>query len=149
MIRQFHAEDAPACSGIIRACLVTDPQMPASLRDGLLRSETEEAMVQRAASFYVAVHESEEGILGVGGLDLNEVRLLYVCPPHQGRGVGSALLSHLESMVPAALFADIFVYSTFASVDFYRARGFSARGEYAFEFGPNQLTTVFMTKPIR
>jgi GNAT superfamily N-acetyltransferase len=83
----------------------------------------------------------------VGGLDLNELRLLYVRPSHQGKGIGSALLSHLESMVPAALFADIFVYSTLASVDFYRARGFSIRGEYAFEVGPDQLTTVFMTKP--
>ncbi len=115
----------------------------------MLRAESPDAMIRRASLFYLAVHDSAESIQGVAGLDMNEVRLLYVSPDHQGRGIGSALLAHLESMVPPSLFADVFVYSTFAAVDFYRAHGFAACGEFAFDFDGEQLTTVFMTKSIR
>ncbi len=103
-------------------------------------------MAERAGLYYVAVFDSGNSVLGVGGLDMNEIRLLYVLPEHQGRGVGRALLAHLESMVPPTLFSDIFVYSTFAAVDFYRARGFVACGEHVFDLGGEGLATVFMTK---
>ncbi len=148
-IRQFRAEDAQSCSDLIQACIARDPQLSAAVREKLLRAESPEIMSRRAKLFYMAVQDSEKGILGVGGLDLNEVRLLYVLPDYQGKGVGSALLAHLESMVPPSLFADVFVYSTFGAVDFYRSRGFAAGGEFAFDFEGEQLLTVFMTKRIR
>jgi hypothetical protein len=49
-------------------------------------------------------------------------------------------------MIPSALFTDVFVYSTFSAVDFYRAHGFKPGGEFAFDFGGELLMTVFMTK---
>ena len=149
MIRQFQAEDAQYCSELIQACIDRDPQVSAALREKLVRAESPQTMISRARLFYLAVHDSKEGILGVGGLDLNEVRLLYVSPDHQGKGIGSALLAHLESMVPPSLFADVFVYSTFAAVNFYRSHGFAPDGEFAFDFEGEQLITVFMTKSIR
>jgi len=146
MIRQFRAEDAQACCDLIHACIERDPQISIALRDKLWRAESRETMIERAHLFYVAVCESDGSVVGVGGLELNEIRLLYVSPMHQGTGIGRSLLEHLESMIPSTLFADIFVYSTFSAVDFYRAHGFSAGGEYVFDFEGEQLTTVFMTK---
>ncbi len=149
MIRQFRVEDAQFCSDLIQACILHDPQASANLREKLLRAESPDAMVVRARSFYIAVYEGDKGILGVGGLDLNEVRLRYVSPNHQGKGIGSELLAYLESMVPPSLFADVFVYSTFSAVDFYRSHGFTPGGEFVFDFEGEQLTTVFMTKSLR
>jgi GNAT superfamily N-acetyltransferase len=149
MIRQFRAEDATACSNVIHACVERDPQISAALRDRLLRSESPEEMLQRASLFYVAVYDSDEGILGVAGLDMNEIRLLYVVPEHQDEGIGGALLTHLESMIPPALFSDIFVYSTFAAVDFYRAHSYAADGEFTFDIDGEPLAAVFMKKAIR
>lgn len=147
MIRQFRADDAPACCSLIRECIGRDPQLSATLREKLCRSESTEAMIERAHLFYVAVYDLSGPIVAVGGLELNEIRLLYVSPGHQGKGFGKVLLEHLESMVPAMLFADIFVYSTFSAVDFYRTHGFAAGGEFAIDIGGEQLMTVFMTKP--
>ncbi len=149
MIRQFRTEDAPGCVRVIQACVERDPQISAALRQKLLRSESPEKMLRRASLFYVAVFDSDEGAWGVAGLDLNEIRLLYVVPEHQGEGIGGALLSHLESMIPPAVFTDIFVYSTFAAVDFYRARGYTSGGEFTFDIDGESLTAVFMTKALR
>lgn len=149
MIRQFCAEDARACCELIHACVERDPQIPAALRERIRRTESPESMLKRAGSFYVVVYDSAEGILGVAGLDMNEVRLLYISPDYQDRGIGGELLATFESMVPSTLFADIFVYSTFAAVDFYRSHGFSPGGEYVFDYDGEQLTTVFMTKATR
>lgn len=149
MIRQFRPEDAQCCSDLIQACLRNDEDLQPLVRERLLLSESVEAMRRRATLFYLAVCESANRIVGVAGLDMNEVRLLYIIPEHQGRGYGSALLSHLEAMVPPALFADIFVYSVISAEGFYRARGYRAKGLCSFDLNGVYLETIFMTKPSR
>ncbi len=146
MIRQFQPEDAEACSNIIRTCIGVDAGLSETVREKLLRSETPKAMLDRARMYYVAVHQSEAGLAAVGALDLNEIRLLYVSPEHQGRGIGGNLLAHLESMVPPAIFSDIFVYSSPGAVGFYEGRGFRNRGRHPFIVEGEELPTVFMTK---
>ena len=149
MIRQFRTDDAQACGAIIHDYIGRDPQLSDALRERLRRAESAETMIQRAHLFYVSVYESNGSIVGVGGLELNEVRLLCVSAENQDKGIGKALLEHLEFMVPSELFSDIFVYSTFAAVNFYRAQGFTPRGEFVFDMCGEPLTTVFMTKATR
>ena len=148
MIRQFERGDALECHKLIQACLETDTSYSPGLIEKLRNSETPRNITERAGLFYVAVYESEGRILGLAGLDMNEVRLLYVLPGHQRRGIGRLLLDHLLGMVPRALFRDVFVYSTMQSVDFYRACGFRDRGPYTFDLQGNSLRTVFMTCPL-
>jgi GNAT superfamily N-acetyltransferase len=146
MIAQFKPEDARACSDLIRACIDADASIQPEVRRIVLRRESPEAMVERARLFYVVVYRSEFGVTGVGGVDLNEIRLLYVSPPYQRRGIGRALLTHLEEMVPSALFPDVFTYSTAAAEGFYRACGYGSGGRHPFDFEGHELQTVFMTK---
>ncbi len=146
MIRQFRSEDAEPCSSMLCACLRNDSNLSPSLREGLLRAESPGKMLERADLYYIAVFDEAGEVLGFGGLELNEIRLLYVAPEHQRKGIGRAILDHLESMVPSGLFSDIFVYSTLSSTDFYCACGYTGRGEYSFECGGEILRTVFMTK---
>ncbi len=149
MIRQFEPGDAAACCALVRGCVARDPSISASLKEKLSQAESPEGMVERAGLFYLAVYDFNGSILGVGGVELNEIRLLYVAPEHRGEGIGKALLDHLASMVPSTPFADIFVYSTPSAVGFYRAHGFRENGEFVFDFGGEPLTTVFMTRPTR
>ena len=144
-IRQFRPDEAQACCKLIHACIDRDSEIPPALREKLRSAESPLNMQERAKLFYLVVDESEEGIVGLAGLDMSEVRLLYVSPECRGRGIGRALLEHLEAMVPAALFTDMFVYSTYAAVGFYRAYGFMEKGEFSFDFDGESLRTVFMT----
>ncbi len=106
-------------------------------------------MEERARLFYVAVYESGNQILGVAGLDMNEIRLLCVSPGHRRSGIGRALLEHLQSMVPSILFPDVFVYSSLQGRDFYKACGFLEKGPVDFDYDGEKLPTFFMTFPIR
>jgi N-acetylglutamate synthase-like GNAT family acetyltransferase len=149
MIRQFRPEDALACCTLIHACLAEDNSLSPGLREKLLSSETPQTMVERSRLFYVAIYESENGILGIAGLDMNEIRLLFVSPEHRRSGIGRALLDFIQSMVPGILFQDIFVYSSLAGREFYKARGFIEKGPVNFEVDGEPLRTIFMSRPIR
>ena len=144
MIRLFRPEDASACCSIIRACLEADASYPSALRAKIRAGETAESMKQRAELFYIAVYEEENRILGFAGLDMNEIRLLYVAPDSQHRGIGRSLLEHVKTMVPGAVFPEIFVYSTIGAAGFYGACGFIDKGPFVFDLGGESLPTVFM-----
>jgi N-acetylglutamate synthase-like GNAT family acetyltransferase len=145
MIRQFRPQDAPACCRLIHACLESDLSLSPTLRRKMSSAETPENMNERARLFYVTVYEEENRILGIAGLDLNEVRLLCVFPERQRAGIGRALLDHIKTMAPGFLFADIFVYSSIQAAGFYKACGFSEKGTFTFYFGGEALPTIFMT----
>jgi GNAT superfamily N-acetyltransferase len=147
MIRQFQPEDAPACCRLLLECLEKDAAYSPGLREKIRHSETPGSMLLRAGLFYVAVYEKQNRIWGVAGLDMNEIRLLFVSPEHRRQGVGRFLLEHVKAMVPAALFSEIFVYSSIQSVEFYRACGFREKGPFCFDIGGETLPTVFMTSP--
>jgi ribosomal protein S18 acetylase RimI-like enzyme len=149
MIRQFRPEDASSCSRLVHSCILTDPTYPPSLREALCSGETPENMAERARLFYMAVYESGDQVLGVAGLDMNEVRFLCVSPEHQRRGIGRALLEHLKTIAPGTVFSDVFVYSSEQAVEFYRACGFIEKGPYIFDIGGRPLRAIFMTLPVR
>ena len=148
MIRQFQSEDASSCCALIRGCVESDPSYSPALLRKMRVSETPEAMAERAKLFYLAVYEEDGQVLGVAGLDMNEIRLLYVSTMHQGRGIGRSLVEHLKSMVPHMLFTDIFVYSTKRAVPFYRACGFIDKGPFTLDWEGEPLETVFMAFPL-
>jgi GNAT superfamily N-acetyltransferase len=148
IIRQFEPGDAGPSSRLVRDCLALDPSMSDPARERLMRAESPEVMRERAGLFYMAVAVAGNNLAGVAGIDLNEIRILYVHPGRQRQGIGSALLRHLEAMVPAALFSDIFVYSSPDAAGFYRAHGYESHGEHLFLVGEIGVPTIFMRKPL-
>jgi N-acetylglutamate synthase-like GNAT family acetyltransferase len=148
MIRQFQPQDAPSCCQLIHACLESDASLAPTLRQKICCMETPQSMMERARLFYVAIVEEENRIVGVAGLDMNEIRILCVSPDRHRSGIGRALLNHIKAMTPAILFSDIFVYASLQSTRFYKACGFSEKGPFLFDFDGETLSTVFMTFPI-
>ena len=145
-IRQFRPDDAGACSDIVCSCLKLDPMIPTAVKHELLRLESPETMLKRAKLFYLAVCIMENQLLGVAGVDMNEIRLLFVDPAHQRKGIGSSLLRHVEALVPPGLFHVIFIYSAQSAVCFYQGHGYQPGGEYPFHVGGHTVPTIFMTK---
>jgi GNAT superfamily N-acetyltransferase len=148
MLRQFRPQDAKACSDIVASCIRLDPSLSEKLRATLLRTETPGQMLERARLFYLVVSENDSAVQGFGGLEWNEIRVLYVAPEHQRQRVGSEILAHLQTLVPAAFFPDIFVYSSPGAVEFYRTHGFRPNGDYSFAIEGESLPTIFMSRPL-
>jgi GNAT superfamily N-acetyltransferase len=149
MIRQFRPEDSKPCCHLIQTCLGSEPSISPSLLKTLQEIESPQTMLERARLFYLAVYELESEIVGLAGLDLNEIRLMYVDPCHWRIGIGKALLNHLAAMTPASFFAEIFVYSSLAAVDFYKAQGFNEKDPMLFNIGGETIRTIFMTRPTK
>jgi N-acetylglutamate synthase-like GNAT family acetyltransferase len=148
MIRQFRSRDAQSCFDVIRGCILQDIHTPTGTLEKLLHAESAESIAGRARLYYLVVYELEDDIVGVAGLDMNEIRLLFVAPDHQGEGIGRALLDHLEAMVPSTMFKEIFVYSTLSGETFYRHCGYQCRGEHVFYLDGQPLPTRFMVKTL-
>jgi len=148
MIRQFRPEDSHPCRDLIHECIRSDRLLSSDVRDALLGAETAETIRERSTLYYLVVDERDGEITAVGGVDMNEVRLLFVAPAHQGQGIGHALLDHLEDMVPPALFREVFVYAAPASEPFYRRCGYRSRGPHPFEAHSVVIETIFMVKPL-
>lgn len=148
MIRQFRPEDARACFDLIRDCILQDTHTPSGTLEKLFHAESPESISGRARLYYLVVYELENDIAGVAGLDMNEIRLLFVAPDHQGEGIGRALLEHLEALVPPTLFKEIFVYSTLSGETFYSHCGYRCRGEHVFYVDDQPLPTRFMVKTL-
>jgi GNAT superfamily N-acetyltransferase len=146
MIRQFRPEDAEAASEIVCSCLRLDPMVPASARDELILMESPASMIERSRLYYMAVCVHAGLVAGVAGVDMNEIKLLFVDPGRQRLGMGSRLLQHLEAWVPPALFGDVFVYSALGAAGFYRAHGYRPEGEHSFVIAGHTVTTIFMKK---
>jgi N-acetylglutamate synthase-like GNAT family acetyltransferase len=149
MIRQFQLEDAPQCAVLLRSCLQADSSLPPALRNRMLARESPQSIIERAKLFYLAVYESGGKILGMAGLDINEIRLLCVSPEHQHGGIGRALVEHVIGMVPGSLFSDAFVYSAIQSAGFYRACGFADKGPFSLDVEGEALQTIFMSFPLK
>jgi GNAT superfamily N-acetyltransferase len=147
MIRQFRPEDAQSCCSLIYGCLDADLSISSSLRRKLREGESPQIMEERAKLFYLAVYESESRIVGLAGLDLNEIRLMYVSPERRKSGIGRALFNHIAAMAPGSFFSEIFVYAAPQAIGFYKALGFIEKGPVSFHIGDGTIRTIFMTCP--
>ena len=114
-------DSAQAYRGIIPADRWRDPYMPAEE----LKGEIEDGV-----RFYCL--EQEDAILGVMGIqDKGEVALIrhaYVSTAHRGRGVGTALLKHLESTTDRPILIGTWAAAAWA-VSFYERNGYTLVSE--------------------
>ena len=100
------------------------------------------------ASYFTLVCETEEGVVGVGALDASEIKRLYIAPQAQGRGVGRALLRHLEGEALARGAVALSLEASPSSVAFYEVAGFRVVRSYTLSRGDTQFAVVRMEKQL-
>jgi putative acetyltransferase len=78
-----------------------------------------------------------------------EVEAIYVDPEHAGRGIGNALMGHIEGLARAESLPALRLTATLNAVPFYEHHGFrvTGRGELEHPSGA-VLDCVFMTKTL-
>jgi N-acetylglutamate synthase-like GNAT family acetyltransferase len=104
--RKFEEKDAEAVSQLIRTTIEISNRKdyPGELMDELIRSETPEHVLGRAAWTHMYVIQDGEKIVGCGAIgpywgkeDESSLFTIFVLPEYQGRGVGRKIMETLEA----------------------------------------------------
>ncbi|MBR0266350.1 MAG: GNAT family N-acetyltransferase [Clostridia bacterium] len=106
IVRKFEEKDAEAVSQLIRTTIEISNRKdyPGELMDELIRSETPEHVLGRAAWTHMYVIQDGEKIVGCGAIgpywgkeDESSLFTIFVLPEYQGRGVGRKIMETLEA----------------------------------------------------
>lgn len=106
IVRKFEEKDAEAVSQLIRTTIEISNRKdyPGELMDELIRSETPEHVLGRAAWTHMYVIQDREKIVGCGAIgpywgkeDESSLFTIFVLPEYQGRGVGRKIMETLEA----------------------------------------------------
>ena len=98
----------------------------------LQANQIEACWEQLIRSGGLLVAQAEGVIVGFGGIDLQaaeQLKWLYILPGHQGTGLGSRLLQHLETIGWKAGLKLLRLHAAPGSVEFYRKRGYRDVGD--------------------
>lgn len=117
---------------------------------GFLKPESYRLVLEDTGR-HVWVAEVSGALVGFGQLNpvSRELEALYVHPDHAGRGVGHALLTHLEGLARKAGVASLRLTATLNAVPFYERSGWvvASRGTHTHPSGL-ALACAFMTRDL-
>lgn len=120
VLRPARAEDAPACSGILREWAGETPWFPPDAPQ-----QAEPGFICRRIARGEVIVAEAAGLAGFVMLDGGYVSCLYVARAHRGRGLGKRLLDRAKARAPRLSLW------TFQANDgaraFYRREGFAER----------------------
>jgi GNAT superfamily N-acetyltransferase len=91
----------------------------------------------------------DEDILGVIGLKDNEVKTFFVDPRYTGKGIGSSLLSYIESVSSERGYEVSKVYSSVSAKSFYEKQGYAVISEDLSTAGEGTMLRYYMEKKLR
>lgn len=103
-----------------------------------------------ADQFYVAV--TDERVVGTGMIDLGtgKIDAVFVSPEYMRRGVGRALMEHLEGLAVRAGLLVIRLDATLNAAQFYRTMGFEGEATAIYESSLGvSLACVPMSKKLQ
>lgn len=125
-IRPFVVDDSEQASRVIIRCLreVNSRDYTPSQIERLRREFSPSKVRERFGSRASFVAFQNDVVLGTATLDGDEVGSVSVCPDLQNKGVGRALMEHIEVVAKASRTDFLRGYSSLAAVHFYLHLGY-------------------------
>ena len=123
---RYEAKDAQNVSILICRCLneVNARDYPPEQIAGMLPGFAPEKLNERFAGTYAVVARDFNALVAVGLLAQDEIRTVFVSPDVHGRGIGTALMDHLEDTAIKNGVARVTLFSSVSSRAFYLGRGY-------------------------
>ena len=153
VIRPTAKSDIPTTAGLVTECyrfLAQQHGFSGVQLERLLKERCSEACVAmfvRRFSHFVA--ESGDTILGLVGVEGNDIAELWVAPDCHRKGVGTALFRKAEAIVTNAEYALQTVHTTGYAIPFYEAMGARVVCRKPCDNGPLMgWTMTFMEKEL-
>lgn len=144
--RIFAPSDAAACCDVINAAIEMMDGLNQAARDLVRAKTTADTLRDELSRYHTLVYESDGRILGLGGLDLGEIKRFYVLPSAQGHGVGRAVMDALEAEARAEGATEVRAAASPSAVPFYARMGYETVDDARFSHGEAEFHYVMMRK---
>ncbi|MBR9690889.1 GNAT family N-acetyltransferase [Candidatus Woesearchaeota archaeon] len=150
-IRKFKADDENKCLEIINKAVskLTDYYSIEEIKAHISERKKGYSMidnVKKGRLYLVAIKNKE--IVGVGALDKDMIKTVYINPTHQNRGVGEKIMIELEKIAQRKGIKKMKIHATLNSVDFYKKFGYKKTGITKYCNGKLEWKAIVMEKNI-
>jgi GNAT superfamily N-acetyltransferase len=151
-IRRASRDDANACWDVRRRAVMSEcaSAYPHDQLDEWTGGAPSVAFTNAVEDrFYVAIVEAH--LAGTGTIDLTtgKIDAIFVHPGFMRRGIGAAMVAHLEALARAAGLRQIVLDSTLNAAPFYRRLGFEGETVAPYRSPRGlRMDCVPMTKPL-
>jgi GNAT superfamily N-acetyltransferase len=127
-IRRAAIDDAEVISRVIvqAAEQTNSKDYPPAIIAEVIGNFSPERVIERLLTRQAFVVMEQEMVVGTGSLDATMVRSVFVLPRFQRRGIGRALLDHIEGVARAQGSSRLEVPSSIGAEGFYRRMGYVA-----------------------
>lgn len=126
VIRPFEARDGAELSELVRRCLreVNGRDYPTEVIDWMCAHFTGDRFVKLAGVREVWVAEEGTRVVGTVSRDGNRVYSMFVSPDRAGRGIGRALMRHIEALAAAQGYDHMETGASMSGHGFYHRLGY-------------------------
>ena len=134
---------------MVNAAITEMDGLNQAARDHIVARNTPEILGGDLASWASFVVETAgHGVVGVGALDDDAIKRLYVDPQTQGLGVGRAVLRVLEAEAKRSGLDQVRLDASPSSEAFYASLGYEAHAHDRFTIGEASFRFINMTKTL-
>jgi GNAT superfamily N-acetyltransferase len=148
-LRTYTVTDAPGCCAVIRACLPLLDGLDDAAFSAVAASLTPDALhAELGSAVALVITDSTGRVLGLGAIDGAELKWLYVLPPRQRQGLGTALLEALEIRARDAGWERLLLEASPGAAGFFRALGYAGEDVVVRRAGEARFRVVPMAKAL-
>ena len=148
MIRPFEEKDAERCSQIVEYCLKIAEDLPEDAKEFLKNKNSIEGIKKKARRYDLFVLEEDGEIYGMGGLEENKIKSLYVDPEYHKRGYGRQMVKFLEENAKEKNNKKLVLSSSLHAEKFYERNGFKSKGRILCKQGNVEYDNILMEKEL-
>ena len=145
-LRPFEAGDVDGCLAVIDAAVRELVDANEAAREIIRAHNTPPRLGAELAAYHSVVAEDDRGIVGVGALDGDEVKRVYVRPDSQRVGVGGAVMRELEREARRRGIAELRLTAGASAAAFYERLGWERLEAGEFVDGEARVPFVKMRK---
>jgi GNAT superfamily N-acetyltransferase len=145
-LRAFELTDAARCCEIIHACLPTMSGLNPAARQFVAAKTIPLALAHEVQQMFTLVCEHQGVVVGMRGLDRNEIKRMYVHLDAHGHGKGTAILHALEAEAKRRCLPSLRAQAAPTAVAFYAKWGYVSMNSECWQLGQAQFRVVNMTK---